>query len=147
MSEKKIESIIRSFVEAVEKRDEEKTLSFLAEDAVWVAPEGTFKGKEEIKRLLTWMAQSARDIKFRDTGIGIMVKGNKAVYEYVIEAVTSEGITFETPGICVYEFSDEKIEQHRVLYDRLSIGKQVAKGWFAKRVVNSLIARGEKGLH
>jgi uncharacterized protein (TIGR02246 family) len=147
MSEKKIESIIRGFVEAVAKRDADKTLSFLAEDAVWVAPEGTFKGKKEIKRLLTWMAQSARDTKFRDTGIGIMVKGNKAVYEYVIEAVTSEGMKYETPGVCVYEFSGEKIEQHRALYDRLSVAKQVGKGPFAKRVINYMIKRWEKGLH
>ncbi len=147
MSEKKIESLIRGFVDAFAERDVEKTFSFLAEDAVWVAPEGTFKGKEEIKRLLIWSVQSAPEMKFRDTGIGIMVKGNKAVYEYVTEAVTSEGVKFETLGICVYEFKDEKIQQHRALYDRLSVGKQAAKGWFAKRAINYMIGRYEKGLH
>jgi hypothetical protein len=34
----------------------------------------------------------------------------------------------------VYELRGEKIQQHRALYDRLSIGKQAAKGWFAKKL-------------
>jgi len=54
MSEEKIVSVIRDFVEAYVKRDVEKMLSFLTEDVVWVNPEGTFKGKEEAKRFLTW---------------------------------------------------------------------------------------------
>jgi hypothetical protein len=46
----------------------------------------------------------------------------------------------------VYEFSDEKIQHLRTVVDRLSIAKQVAKGWFAKRIMNSIIAHAEKGL-
>jgi len=45
MSEEKIESVIRAWRAALEKADVEKALSFVAEDAVWVANEGTFKGK------------------------------------------------------------------------------------------------------
>jgi len=146
VSEEKIESIIRDFVGAFEKGDVEKTLSFLTDDVVWVVPEGTFKGKEEVKRLLTWGAQAGR-VHMRDAGIGIMVKGNKAVYEYVIEGSPTWGATYETPGVCVYELSGEKIQQHRALYDRLSIGKQAAKGWFAKRAVDAMVNQAEKGLH
>ena len=146
MSEKRLESIIRDFVEAYMNRDVEKTLSFLSEDVVWTAPEGTFRGKDEAKRLITWSAQSNRQIKFRDAGIGIMVKGGKAVYEYVLEGVTQEGMKYETPGICAYEFSGEKIQQHMVIFDRLSIAKQAAKGTVEKRVINGVLSRVEKGL-
>ena len=52
MSEEKIVNIIRDFVEVYMKRDVEQTLSFLTEDVVWVQPEGTFKGKAEVRRLL-----------------------------------------------------------------------------------------------
>jgi ketosteroid isomerase-like protein len=38
MSEEKIVSVIRDFVEAYVKRDVEKTLSFLTEDVVWAQP-------------------------------------------------------------------------------------------------------------
>ena len=111
MAEKKIESLIRGFVDAFAKGDVETALSFFTEDAVWGAPEGTFKGKEEMKRYITWSIQVTPDKKFRDAGIGIMVKGNNAVWEYVIEGVTLEGMKFEVLGICVYELSDEKIQK------------------------------------
>jgi hypothetical protein len=73
------------------KRDLEKTLSFLTED-VLVQPEGTFRGKEEAERFLARdAAQRTPDFKTREAGIGIMVKGNKAVWEWVYEGSTSDG--------------------------------------------------------
>jgi len=45
MAEEKIPSIMRDFVKTLEKADVEKVLSFLAEDAVWVNPNGTFKAR------------------------------------------------------------------------------------------------------
>jgi len=148
MSEKKLESIIRDFVEAYGRRDVEKTLSFLTEDVVWVAPEGTFKGKEEVRRVFTWETQIAPDLKLRETGIGILVKGNKAVYEHVFDSVSSDGRKcHDITGVGVFEFKDEKIQQRRLLYDRLAVNKQMAKGWLEKRIINTVIKRGEKGLH
>ena len=55
MSEKKIESIVRDFWDAFDERDVEKMLTFFTEDAVWVSPVGTFKGKEELRHVLTWI--------------------------------------------------------------------------------------------
>ena len=75
-----------------------------------------------------------------------MVTGNKAVFEYVFEGVTWAGTRFETPGICVYEFSDERIQHHRALYDRLSVSKQAAPGWFANKMISYIINQYEKGL-
>jgi limonene-1,2-epoxide hydrolase len=146
MSEKKIEDIMRNFVKAIEEKNIEKAISFLTDDADYVTPEGTFKGKEELRRYLTWGTQTTPDQKVRDAGIGIMVKGNKAVFEHAVEGMY-EGMKYEALTICVYEFSDEKIQHLRTVVDRLSIAKQVAKGWFAKRIMNSIIAHAEKGLH
>jgi len=146
-SEEKIENVIRGWRAALEKKDVEKALSFVAEDAVWVAIEGTFKGKEEWKRYLTWMATVNADIKFKDAGIGILTKGNKAVSQYTLEARTSDGMKFEVPSVCTYEFKNEKIQQHYTILDRLLIAKQAAKGMVAKRLVSSIVKRMEKGLH
>jgi len=49
--------------------------------------------------------------------------------------------------MCAYEFTDDKIQEVRTVYDRLLIAKQVAKGWLAKRLVNSIVKQAEKGLH
>jgi ketosteroid isomerase-like protein len=147
MSEERIESIIRGWRGALEKKDMEKALSFIAEDAVWNTNEGVFRGKAEWKRYLIWMASTASDAKFKDAGIGVMVKGNKAVSQYTLEGKTSDGMKFEVPGVCTYEFKNEKIQQHTTIGDRLLLAKQAAKGTVAKRLVGSIVNRVEKGLH
>lgn len=147
MPEKKIENLIRGVAEAFMSRDMEKFLSFFAEDGVWVVPEGSFRGKEEIERFLTRLDQVVPDRKSRNTGIGIVVKGNVAVWERVEEAVTSDGRRSEVPGVSVFEFSDDKIQQLRVYVDRLSVAKQAARGWLEKRIINAVVSRIETGLH
>jgi len=152
MSEKEIESVLRDFREAFVKRDVEKMLSLFAEDAVLVTPAGTFKGKHEVKRYWTWETRISPTETSRLSGIGIMVKENRAVSESVSEG-EFEGKRFEAPGITVYEFSDDKIQHMRLYYDKLSIVKQVTMqytgvtGWFAKRLVNYIVGQAEKGLH
>jgi len=54
---------------------------------------------------------------------------------------------YEVPGVCLFEFKNEKIKQHSTILDRLLVVKQVAKGIAAKRLVGSLVKRMEKGLH
>jgi ketosteroid isomerase-like protein len=149
MSEEKIASIVHGFGRVShEKRDVEKMLSFLTEDVVWVNNEGTFKGKEDLKRYFTWETQRMSDAKIRDAGIGIIVKGNIAVHEEVFEGSTSDGRRFGgIPVIIVEEFSGEKIQRHREYFDRLSMAKQAAKGPFERMIVGSIVNRFEKGLH
>ena len=142
MSEEKVKSIMHDFVGAMAKRDVEKGVSLCAEDVAWSLPEG--KGRKEVKRYLEWLAQSTADLTVADSGIGIMVQGNKAVYEHVWKG-TVRGMKWEGPYICVYEFSDEKIQNIRTVYDRLSIAKQAAKGWIARTIVNSIAKRWPKG--
>ena len=152
VSEKKIESIVRDFGEAFVKRDVEKMLSFFAEDAVWVSPVGTFKGKEGLKRVLTWDTQIMPTVESRRSGIGIIVKENKVVTEDISKG-EYEGKKYEVPAITVFEFNDDKIQDIRLFYDKLSIIKQVTTqykgitGWFARRLVNVIVGRAEKGLH
>ena len=120
MSTEIIESKIRDVVDAMEKYDMERALSFFADDAVWHAPEGEFRGKDEIKRYISWMTSPERvaDVKFEDTGIGILVKDNRAVYEHIWKG-TYEGTRIREPSVCVYEFSDGKCIYHRSIYDRI----------------------------
>ena len=148
MSEEKIASVIHDFVEAYVKRDVKKTLSFLTEDVVWAQPEGTFKGKEEVKRLLAWLPQSFwwSQVKVRDAGVGILVKGNKAVYEQIIEGVSAHSRTYEAPAISIFEFSGEKIQQHRTLCDRMTLGKQGCGGWVGRRILRGILNTWEGGL-
>ena len=154
MSEEKIVSVVRDFGEAIVKRDVEKTLSFLTEDAVWVQPEGTFKGKREVERLLAWLPKSSwySQVKVRDTGVGILAKGNKALREQIIEGMSAHGRKYEATAISIFEFSGEKIQQYRSLCDRMTLGKQGCgkqgySGWLDRRILGGILNTWEGGLH
>ena len=146
MAEKEIESIIRDFVDALEKKDIDRALSFFTDDATWFTTQGAFKGKEEIKRYIAWMSKSLTGVKFADDGVGIIIQGNKAVYQTIFESIY-EGIKIKVNNVCTYEFSGEKIKNHWIITDRLSMAKQAATGPIARKAVNTIIARMEKGLH
>ena len=146
MSEEQMENAIRSFLKATVNKDVQKALSFLSENVVWTAPQGTFKGSAEVRRYLNWMSQVTINPKVTEIGIGIMVQGNTGVIEHELSGF-SDGMKWEIPAMCVYVFSGDKIQNIRSFYDRLYQVKQVAKGIIAKRAVNSVISAAEKGLH
>ena len=90
-------------------------------------------------------------VKSTRSGIGLIVKENKAVAEGIDEGWV-EGKKFEMLAITVFEFNHDKIQHIRLFYDRLSVIKQVTMqykgvtGWFAKRLINYIVGRAEKGL-
>jgi ketosteroid isomerase-like protein len=145
-SEEKIASVMHVFVEAVVKKDIEKALSCFEDDSVCEVTEGRFKGKSEIRRYLTWFANSKiTNFNVAEAGIGLLIKGNTAVYESDQEG-TYEGARCKTRTISIYEFKGEKIQRVREVWDRLSLAKQAARGWFARRAVNAIVNAMEKGL-
>ena len=145
MAEEKIPGIMREFVKTMAKGDVEKALSFLTDDAVWVNPDGTFKGKEELRRYLTVMCQNMQDMTVTECGNGIIMQGNKAFFEHVIGG-TIKGKKCEGLAFCAYEFSGDKIKEVRTAHDRLLMAKQVATGP-GKWLVNMIVKQAEKGLH
>ena len=146
MNEEEIAGIMRDLIKSIETGDVEKTLSLFAEDGVWINPNGTFKGREELKRYMTSSAKSMQEVKITETGNKIIVQGDKGFYEHEI-AATIEGKRVEGLAMCAYEFTNGKIQEVRTVYDRLLIAKQAAKGWLAKTLVNSIVKQAEKGLH
>lgn len=146
MAKKEIENTIRNFVDALEKKDIDRALSYFIDDATWFTTQGIFKGKEEIKRYVSWMSKYLTGVKFTDDGVGIIIQGNKAVYQTIFES-TYEGIKIKVNNVCTYEFSGENIKNHWIITDRLSMAKQAATGPIARKAVNTIIVRMEKGLH
>lgn len=143
MTNEEIANIMRDFVKTWAKGDVEKTLSFFTEDGVSVDPNGTFKGKDELRRSFSAGAESMQDVTVTETGNGIIVEGNKAFFEHVI-AATVQGRRGEVLAMCAYEFSDGKIKEVRTVFDRLSLAQQAAKGWLPKMLVNFIVKQAEK---
>jgi limonene-1,2-epoxide hydrolase len=72
------------------------------------------------------------------------VKGNKALYEQIIEGVSAHGRTFEASAMSVFEFSGEKIQQYRTLFDRMTLGKQGCGkegygGWLDRKILGGIL--------
>lgn len=146
MSEEQIKSSIRGFLQAITAGDVNKSLSFVADDAVWVSQVGTLNGVAEIKNYLNWIPKVTKDYKVTETGIGIIVQGNTGIIEHNFTGV-SNGKKWEMPTMCIYEFKDDKIITMRTFTDRLSLAQQVANGMFAKWAVNSIVNATQRGLH
>ncbi len=145
MAENKKESAIRDYVDALEKKDVDRSLTFFTDDATWTNTEGVFKGKEEIRKYTIWMLESLADLTFTDNGVGIMVDRNKAVYQNIFEG-TNEGNRIKVNSICTYQFEGDKCNQHFTTTDRMSMAKQAATGPFTRMAVNAIVKRLEKGL-
>lgn len=143
MTKEEIANIMRDFAQTMVKEDVEKTLSFFTEDGVFVTPNGTFKGKDELRRYFCAEAESLQDRTVTETGNGIIVEGNKAFFEHII-AGTVQGRRAEVLAMCAYEFSDGKIKKVRSAFDRLSLAQQAAKGWLPKMLVNFIVKQMEK---
>ena len=104
--------------------------------------------------MLAWLPKSFwySQVKVRDDGISILVKGNKAVYEQTIEGVSAHRRTFEAPAISIFEFSDGKIQRYRTLCDRMTLGKQGCGkegygGWLDRKILGGILNTWEGGLH
>ena len=143
MTKEEIADTMRDFVQAMAKGDVEKTLSFCTEDCVYVTPNGTSKGKAELRHILSAEAETMQDGTVTETGNGIIVGGNKAFFEHVLGA-TVQGRRAEVLAMCAYEFSNGKIKEVRSTFDRLSLAQQAAKGWLPKMLVNLIVKQAEK---
>ena len=146
MTEIEYESIIRDFVYALERKDIDRALGFFTNDATWITASGTFKGTKEIKNYIVWLVESLSDITFTDDGVGLIVQGTNAVYQHIFRS-TFEGKKLNAPSVCTYQFSGNKCKNHWSISDRLLMAKQAAAGPIAKKAVNAIVNRMEKGLH
>ena len=145
MTDEQMKTAIRGFLQASTAGDVDKALSFLAADAVYTDPNGTFKGTAELKYFWTEFNKKFKDGKATETGIGIIIQGNIGIIEHILSG-TMRGIKGQVPAVCIYEFKNDKIQNIRGFDDRLTIAKQGAKGPIEKMMVNMVVNNMEKGL-
>ncbi|HEX9896343.1 MAG TPA: nuclear transport factor 2 family protein [Dehalococcoidales bacterium] len=145
MTDQQIKDAIRGFLKSSTAGDVKGALSFFTEDAVWISPQGTFKGTAQIEKLITWMNRMNKDNKVTETGIGIITQGDTGVIEHNLSGIYN-GMKWESPTVCIYEFKNGKIANIRAFMDRLTQAQQAAKGMFAKWAVNAVVNGTQKGL-
>ena len=151
-AEATVEQIVSRFGEAYDARDIDAVVELFSEDGDWRVGPGTFTGKDAVRRLLEWDVGLSPTLTSQEEGVGIVAKGNVVFREHRIEQ-TAEGIPVSYPILSVFEVNEAgKIRHVRSYYDKLGIMHDVAskypgvKGWFFRKMVNMLVAQGEKGL-
>jgi ketosteroid isomerase-like protein len=145
MTDQQIKDSIHGFFKAWTTGDTKQALSFFADDAVFIVSRGTFQGTAQIEKYITWINRGTKDYKVTETGIGIIAQGDKAVDEHKLSG-TANGMKWELPAVCVYEFKNGKIADMRGFYNVLSQVQQSTKGMFAKWMVNTVLNGSQKGL-
>jgi hypothetical protein len=138
-------SLMREFTQTLGKPDLDKSLTYLTDDATWETPEGVFRGRAELKRYLNWLVTTVPDLKVTESGVGIVVQGNRAAFQHQMQG-TVEGNPCSWPALCTYEFVGDKIQKMSTVQDRLSLLNQAAKGWLEETIIHALTKRAEKGL-
>jgi len=145
MSKEEMKRVIYGAQEAIMKNDAGKLASIFTEDSTAAFPmEIAFKGPESAKTYLNWIYSEFTKLTLKETGL--VIEGNRAAYEYVLEGTTPEGLAVSIPGVAIYEFKDGKVRSTRSYYDVLSMAKQAAKGWLAERAIRSIEKQYKKGL-
>ncbi|MDW7670778.1 MAG: nuclear transport factor 2 family protein [Bacillota bacterium] len=145
MSDEKKKEVMRTFVKCLEETDVEKALSLCTDDITWANPFGTFTGKEEVKRYLNWNDQNSKQLKFTETGPGILVQGDAASYEHRISGIM-QGEQVDFLAMCTYQFSGDQVKEMKTVFDRLAIAEQATSTWLPKKIVNTLVHQLNKGL-
>ena len=112
--EKDLEEAIRDYVDALEKNDMERALSFFTEDAVWYNPKGVYNGTKEIKEYLAWLFRVVSEMKFIHDGVGIIVQKDKGVFQHILDC-TVRGSKMKVPTFCTYLFEGKKCRIHRTI--------------------------------
>ena len=143
----KLEVLVRGVLDAFNRKDLEGLLSFFADDAVMVRPEGTFHGKDEIRRFYVW--NFAGYLQNTLIEKDLVIEGNKVVLEFVSEATivrSGKELKQHLPGMVMFEFKDGRVQHAHDYYNKLSGAQQLANGWFEKTIVNGVVKRMDKGL-
>ena len=144
MAEEKTPSLVREFLKTMGDGDVEKSMAYFTDDAVWMCPQGTFRGKNEIRRYMAATYDQMKDMKVKECGNGLIAQGNKALIEHEISGIMA-GKKASVLAFCAYEFEGDKIKEVRSAFDRLSMAQQVASG-LPKMMVNMIVKQTEKGM-
>jgi ketosteroid isomerase-like protein len=143
---------VEDYRTAYQDRDLERMLAMFADDAVMFWSQGMFRGKAAIRTVLAQDVRECSTAVVRDTGLGMLAAGRSVVWERQV-SLTVKGVPVLEDAVTILEFDDAgQIRQFRSYYDKLGMMNQIASGlpgiygWFARKVVGSVVAQANKGL-
>ena len=143
-SPQEIRRLAAEFDDAIERRDVESALSYLADDCTIELLGIALQGKEGARRWLRWLYAHLGEVKFEP--LTIMVEGTTFFEEFVVVARLADGSEVRSRQAEVLEYRGEKIISLRLYFDRLDFAAAVAGGPLGRAVVGRLVRESLKGL-
>jgi len=140
----KIRQLAREFDNAIEVRNRELALTYLAADCKIELLGVKLAGKEGARRWLDWMYQHLAEISFLP--VIIMVDGNTCFEEFVVTAKLTNGTSLQSKQAEVLIYENYKIKSLRLYFDRLDFADAVVTGFLGRRIVQTLTKKSLKGL-
>jgi predicted ester cyclase len=121
----------------------EKMNEFMATEYVYHGPGGhEIKGIEEMKRFSAWVHTSFPNMHF--TVHDLIAEGDKVVSSWTMKGTHKSNKQMEQQGVIISRFASGKVVEDWEIFDRLAIASQLAPGWIAKAMVNSIVKQMSK---
>ena len=121
----------------------EKMNEFMATEYVYHGPGGhEIKGIEEMKRFSAWVHTSFTNMHF--TVHDLIAEGDKVVSFWTMKGTHKSNKQMEQQGVIISRFASGKVVEDWEIFDRLAIASQLAPGWIAKVMVNSIVKQMSK---
>ena len=133
----------RIWEELLNEGKTEKMNEVIAIDYVYHGPGGhEIKGIEGLKKFITWLHTSFPDIHF--TVDHLIAEGDKVVSFWTMKGTHKSNKQMENQGVIISRVVSGKVVEDWEIFDRLTIASQLAPGWIAKAMVNSIVRQMAK---
>ena len=121
----------------------EKMNEFMATEYAYHGPGGhEIKGIEAMKRFIAWVHTSFPNMHF--TVHDLIAEGDKVVSSWTMKGTHKSNKQMEQQGVIISRFASGKVVEDWEIFDRLAIASQLAPGWIAKAMVNSIVKQMSK---
>ena len=116
----------------------EKMKEFMTTEYVYHGPGGhEVKGIEEMKRFIAWVHTSFTNMHF--TVHDLIAEEDRVVSFWTMKGTHKSNKQMEQQGVIISRFAGGKVVEDWEIFDRLTIASQLAPGWIAKAMVNSIV--------
>ena len=139
----RIRKVAKDLDDAVEKHDIESVLSCFLDECEIEVFGIVLRGKDHLKKALTWLYEMFGEIKFDP--IVIMVDGDVFFEEFILKGC-KQGKEFEVKAAEVLIYRDYKVKTLRLYIDRLQAANVISEGFFEKFIVKLINKKSIRGL-
>jgi ketosteroid isomerase-like protein len=140
----KIKKVAMDLDNALEKRDIELIISFFSDDCEIELLQLTLKGKDGVRKWLTWMFEQVKDFTLEP--VNIIVEDDVFFEEFIVKAILPNGKNLISKQAEVLIYENYKIKSLRLYFDRLDFADAITTNFISRKIVESVIKKSLEGI-